>query len=213
MSENLKTINATPRKTHGTQKAVQLRRQGLVPAIVYGHKEAVVSISISVDDMKRVIRQGSRIIDVAIDGKPEKCLVQEVQWDVFGKDFLHVDFKRISADEKVQVTVAIQLRGTAKGQAEGGVVNMQLHDLEVECLATQIPDSIRINIADLDLDQAIHIRELKLPEGVKALGDPDEVVVSCAKPMEEEEKPAEAMEGAVEPEVITARKPAEEEAE
>ncbi len=213
MSEALKTINASARKSHGSQSAKQLRRKGMIPAIVYGHKEAVISISIAADDMRKVIRQGSRIIDVAIDGKPEKCLVQEVQWDVFGKDFYHVDFKRISADEKVHITVPIQLRGTAKGQAEGGVINMQLHDLHVECLATNIPDTIRINIAELGLDQAIHIRELALPEGVKVLGDPDEVVVTCAKPMAEEEKPAEAVEGAVEPEVISTRKPAEEEEE
>ncbi|HMP57946.1 MAG TPA: 50S ribosomal protein L25 [Gemmatales bacterium] len=208
MSEAIKSIPAQPRTRPGSQCAHQLRGGGQVPAVVYGHKEAVLTIAVPHDDMWKVIRQGARIIDVQMGGKSEHCLVQEVQWDHLGKEIQHVDFKRVSADEKVQVTVPVQLRGTSPGVAAGGVVNLVLHDLHIECLVINIPETLRVNISDLQLDGAIHIKELVLPEGVKVLGDPDEVVVQCV-PKVEEAEPAPGEAGAVEPEVITARKPDE----
>lgn len=209
MSEAIKVIPAQPRTQLGSQHALKFRRQGHVPAIVYGHKEEVLAISVPHDDMWKVVRQGARIIDVQIQGKSEHCLVQEVQWDHLGKEIHHVDFKRVSADEKVHVTVPVQLRGTAPGVAAGGAVNLVLHDLHIECLVTKIPDVLRVNIGELQLDQAIHIKELVLPEGVKVLGDPDEVVVLCAKKQEVVEPAPGTETGAIEPEVITARKPEE----
>jgi large subunit ribosomal protein L25 len=209
MSEAIKVIPAQPRTRLGSQHALKYRRQGQVPAVIYGHKEEVLAIAVPHDDMWKVIRQGARIIDVKIQGQSEHCLVQEVQWDYLGKEIQHVDFKRVSADEKVHVTVPVQLRGTAPGVAAGGAVNLVLHDLHIECLVTNIPDVLRVNIGELQLDQAIHIKELVLPAGVKVLGDPDEVVVLCTRKQEIVEPTPGAEAGAAEPEVITARKPEE----
>lgn len=213
MSEAIKVLSAVARPQVGSAHARRVRRQGRIPAIIYGHKEEVLAVAVDHDEMWKVIRQGARIIDVQVEGKSEHCLVQEVQWDHLGKEIQHVDFKRVSEDERVHVTVPVQLRGTAPGVAAGGVVNLVLHDLHIECLVTRIPDSLKVNISDLHLDQAIHIKELTLPEGVRVLGDPEEVVVVCTKKQEVTEPAPGADAGAAEPEVISARKPDEEEKE
>ncbi len=211
MSQTVTTLATEPRKEAGSEHARRLRRAGRVPGVVYGHKEAVLSISVKTDDLMAAIRHGARIVDVKSGGKTEKCLIREVQWDVFGKDIHHVDFTRVSADEKIKVTVPIQLRGTAPGLAEGGVLNFHTHQLHIECLATAMPDVIRVNVSELRLGQTIHIKELQVPEGVKVLGDPDEVVVAVVQKVEEKEPtPGVVAEGSAEPEVLTARKPTEE---
>lgn len=211
MSDLLTKLATEPRKHSGSQHARRLRGAGRVPAVVYGHKEEVLHVSVAADDIHRVIRQGSRIIDVQTGSKTEKCLVRDVQWDVFGKDINHVDFTRVSADERIHITVPVQLRGTAPGLSQGGVLNFHSHQLHIECLATAIPEAIRVNVGELQLGQAIHIKELVAPEGVRILGDPEEVVVAVVQKIEVvEPTTAPLAEGAVEPEVITARKPVEE---
>lgn len=211
MSEVSTHLEAQPRGEVGSQAAQQLRRQGLIPAVIYGHKEAVIAVALKKDDLQRVLRAHQRIVDVACQGKAEKCLIQEVQWDPLGRDIHHVDFKRVSLDEKLRVTVPLQLRGHAPGTTAGGVLNQPIHELEIECLSTAIPEYIRVNIGELQVGQAIHLKELQLPPGVEALGDPDDVIVQVTK--KAEEKAVEAIEaGPAEPEVIT-RKPAGEEAD
>jgi large subunit ribosomal protein L25 len=210
MSEQMTKVAAQPRSQSGSQHARRLRRQGRVPAVVYGHKEAVLHVSVAADEIHRIVRQGTRIIDVLADGRTEKCLIRDLQWDVLGKEIQHIDFTRVSADERIQVTVPIQLRGTAPGVSQGGVLNFVIHQVHIECLATAIPDAIRVNVGELQVGQALHIKELTPPEGVKILGEPEEVVVAVTQKIEVKEPTAAPVEGAVEPEVITARKPAEE---
>jgi large subunit ribosomal protein L25 len=158
------------------------------------------------------------VVDVQAEGKTEKALIKEVQWDHLGLEILHVDFARVAADERVEVNVRVELRGTAAGIATGGVIDQPIHLLAVECLAVALPDSIRVNVSALQLGQAIHVKELALPEGVKALTDPDAVVVQVIAKLVEPEATAAAPEGAVaaeqaEPEVIRRERPAEEEEE
>jgi large subunit ribosomal protein L25 len=203
-----------PRTTNGTRKARQLRKQGLVPAVLYGHKEQVLSLSLARDDLYRAVRHGTRVVDLQAGGKTEKALIRDVQWDHLGHDILHVDFARVSADERIVIEVRLEIRGTAPGVAAGGVVDQPLHTLKVECPALSPPESIRVNIGDLQLGQAIHVKELKLPDNVVAVTDGETVVVHVTQKMVEEEVAA-APAGApttAEPEVI-GRKPTEEEGE
>src|SRR5262249_15456530 len=158
------------------------------------------------------IHKGAHVIDLKTDGKTQKALIREVQWDHLGLEVVHVDFARISETERVHVTVPIEIRGTAPGIAAGGVLDQPMHAIEIECLAIAIPHSIRVNVGSLQMDQAIHVKELQMPEGVTALGEPDGVVVQVvAKELEEAAAPVPGAEAA-EPEVI-GRKPAEEEEE
>jgi len=206
------TIHAKLRQALGSHAARKLRRLGELPAVVYGHKEQPVHIILKKEDVWSLIRHGARVLDVVVENRAaEKCFVRDIQWDAFGKEVLHVDLVRIRTDERVRVTVPIQLRGTPAGVQAGGVLQQPMHTLEIECLAVSVPEAIRVNVADLQIGQAIHIRDLNLPEGVVALGDPEAIVVHVALP-KAEAAPTEEMPGPAEPEVI-GRKPAAEESE
>jgi large subunit ribosomal protein L25 len=193
-----------PRTDYGSRAAKRLReKEKRVPAVIYGHKQATLAVSVPLEDVERAIRSGSHVVDIQADGGTEKALIQEVQWDYLGKDVLHVDFLRVSEDERVTVPVKIELRGIAPGTGGGGgVLDQPLHTLTVECPAIRIPDSIRVNIGALQLGGAIHVRDLTLPPDVKVLDDPDAIVVHVtSKAMEPEAAPPVVATGA-EPEVI-----------
>jgi large subunit ribosomal protein L25 len=112
-----------------------------------------------------------------------------------------VDFARVSLDERVEVTVPLELKGTPKGEDEGGVLQQIVSDLEIECLVTDIPDKITHNVSEMKVDDALHIRDIKLPPGAKALQDEDLIVAMVKVIAEDEAAPAAEAETA-EPEVI-----------
>lgn len=214
MAETLVFVTQ-PRELKGSHGSRQLRKKGLVPAVVYGHKEATEAISLQSDDLQKAIRHGVRVLDLNTKGSVQKALIKEVQWDHLGKELLHVDFARIAADERVVVSVHLEIRGVAPGIAAGGVLDQPIHTLSVEALAISLPESIRVNVNELQLGSAIHVRDLVLPEGVKAMVDGDAVVVQVVQKQLEPEAAA-AVPGAAEsaePEVIGRQKTEEEEAE
>src|SRR5690606_3493849 len=155
------------------------------------------------------LAHGAHVFDLDLDGRSEKVLIKEVQYDHLGKEIIHVDFARVSLDERVKVTVALELKGEAPGEKEGGIVQQILSELEIECLVTEIPGLIVVDVSELKLDDEIRVKDLKLAAGIRSLVDEDQVVVSCQTVREEVE--TEAAEGADEPEVI-GRKADEEEA-
>ena len=204
-----------PRNSRGTREARRLRKQGLIPAVVYGHGEATISVALPGEDLAKIIRHGTHIVDLQTDGNVQKALIRDVQWDHLGRDLLHVDFARVGADERVVVTVPIEIRGVAPGIAAGGVLDQPMHSLSVECPVVAIPEHIRVNVGELQLGEAIHVRDLQVPENVKAMADPDAIVVHVtAKQVEEEPAPAAPVAAeAAEPEVIGRKAAEEEEAE
>jgi large subunit ribosomal protein L25 len=204
-------ITAQPREGLGSRKVKRLRDQGLVPGVVYGHKEAVVPVTLPKKELSTHIERGAHVFDLSIDGKAEKVLVKDVQYDHLGLEILHIDFARVSLDERVEVTVPLELKGEPKGAAEGGVLQQIVAELEIECLVTDIPDKITHNVSEMAIDDALHIKDLALPPGAKALQDAD-LIVAMVKVIEEEAAaPAAEAEGSAEPEVI-GRKPEEGEA-
>jgi large subunit ribosomal protein L25 len=200
-----------PREGRGSQKARQLRRQGLIPGVVYGHKQAAVSIALPAEELDHAIRHGARVVDLQAGQDVQKALIKEIQWDHLGKEIIHIDFARVDRDERVRVVVRLEVRGVAPGVAAGGVLDQPLHTLEVECLVSSVPESIRVNINELQLGQAIHLRDLTFPEGVKPLADPDAIVIQVTAPQAEPEAPAIPGAEQAEPEVIGRQKAAEEE--
>lgn len=212
MAESLSFVTQS-RKVDGSRGARRLRKQGLVPAVVYGHKEATVPIALSAAELEKAIRHGVRVVDLKTNGDVQKALIREVQWDHLGKHIVHVDFNRVAADERVVVSVPVEIRGVAPGIAAGGVLDQPIHTLSVECLVVSVPESIRVNVGELQLGSAIHVRDLVMPPGVKAMADADAVVVLVTqKQLEPEAVPVAAPTELAEPEVI-GRKPAAEEAE
>jgi large subunit ribosomal protein L25 len=213
------SLKTEPRKGQGSRDANRLRKVGRIPAVVYGHKETPASVTVSGDELRSIIRHHARTLQLVVGSKTETVLIQEVQHDHLGSEILHVDFRRVSKDERIKTTVDIELRGVAPGTNSGGVLDQPLHQVHVECPALAVPESIRVKIDSLLVGQAIHVKELELPAGVKILDDPDLVVVQVKQQVVQPEPtpvvaPTEAgAPVAAEPEVITKKKekPAEEE--
>jgi large subunit ribosomal protein L25 len=203
-------VTAKLRDGLGSRANKRLRDSGFIPGVIYGHKEAVVPVTLPKKEVVNHLDRGAHLFDLSLDGKSEKVLVKEVQYDHLGMEVLHVDFARVSLDERVEVTVPLELRGTPKGEAEGAVLQQIMSEIEVECLVTEIPEAIRHNVADLNKDDVLHVRDLKLPPGVKVLVDGDQIVATVREILEAEAAPVEGT--AAEPEVI-GRKPAEGEEE
>jgi len=198
------TIKAQTRTTTGTRVARRLRSQGLIPAIIYGHKEVPAAVVLPEHELALALEHGSHVLAVELDGSTSQCLIKDVQYDHLGHKPIHVDLARVSLDERVQVGVPIELRGTPAGASEGGVLDQILMEVQVECLVTQIPESIRVRVGTLGLGQTLRVRDLELPAGVTALVGGDEPVCTVRALGEEPTEAAE--EGPAEPEVITREK-------
>ena len=208
MAKN-QALNVQIRQSHGKRRNRRLRAGGSVPAVLYGHKRDVISLTLAQDEIAAVVRGGNRFVTLrgAIN---EDAFIKECQWDTWGNKILHIDFARVSAHEKIRVTVAIELRGEAPGTKDGGVVKHTLHSVELECEAASIPEKIEVNINNLAFNQILHVSDLVLPPGAKALAEPTTVVVGCTPQVEVSEESVDA--SGAEPEII-GRKKAEEEAE
>lgn len=189
------------RNEKGSRANKRLRDTGLLPGVVYGHKEAVIPITLPKKEVVTHLSHGAHLFDLAIDGKSEKVLVKEVQYDHLGIEVIHVDFARVSLDEKVEVTVSIELKGTPKGEEEGAVLQQIIVELEVQCLVTEIPEIIRHNVSDMAKDSVLRIKDLHFPPGVKPLADEDQIVATV-KEIQEETAAVAGEEGSAEPEII-----------
>jgi large subunit ribosomal protein L25 len=216
MAEAVK-LTTKDRSGHGTRHARRLRRSGQVPAVLYGHGEETLSLSLPADDLHKAIRHGARVVDLEHAGKTEKALIRDLQWDPLGHDILHVDFFRVSEHERILVDVRLELRGTAIGTAGGaGALDQPLHNLRIECPALSVPEVIRVNIAELQLNQALHVKDLVVPPGVVVKNDPEAIVVQVRPVVvEAAPTPAAATPAAeqAEPELIGRQKAAAEEEE
>lgn len=198
------TITTQPRTKLGTTECRRLRRNGRIPANVFGHGEAAEAVSVSEDAFRPVLTTGHKVVDLDIDGKTQKALVRDVQWDTFSKFVQHIDFVRVDATERMVVEVPVVLRGTPPGVSAGGVLDHQLHTLSVEAPAVQIPDSIEIRVLDLQIGDAIHVSDVELPPDVTMETPEDLIVVQVNEPMEipEEEEGLEAEAPGAEPELV-----------
>ena len=201
-------IAAEPRSALGSRANKRLRDSGKVPGVVYGHKEAVVPVALPKKELVNHLNKGAHVFDLGLSGKTEKVLVKEVQYEHLGIEVIHVDFARVSLDEKVEVTVPLELKGTPKGEADGGVLQQIIAELEVECLVTDIPDRVTHNVSEMGIDDALHVKDLALPPGAKAMQDAD-LIVAMVKVIAEDEAAAAPEAGAAEPEII-GRKPEDE---
>ncbi|HEY2159476.1 MAG TPA: 50S ribosomal protein L25 [Isosphaeraceae bacterium] len=202
--------DAAKNKGTGTRVARRIRKAGRIPAIVYGHKLDTQPISIGRDAIWSMLKTSTHLAELQWAGGGETVLVKDIQWDHLGKEILHVDFARVSADETVDAVVRLDLKGEAPGVVEGGVLEHLVHSIHVVCRAIAIPDSIKVDISGLHLNQGIHLRDLVLPEGVVAKGDPDLLIVHVTSrvTVAEPAPGTEPAEGAtsVQPEVIKAER-------
>lgn len=207
----IQSLTVETRKAAGSRAAARLRKQGKIPGIVYGHKIDPEPIVLTYKEVETTLHHGAHLVNLNLGGKTQSCLIKDVQYDHLGSTLIHIDLARVDLTERVTVKVPIELKGTAKGVGEGGVLRQELMDLEIECPVASIPESIRINVTDFPLDHVLHVKEIQLPEGVKAMADEDAVVLTVRIPLVRTEAAVAPVEGATaEPEVIAKGKIEEE---
>ncbi len=208
-------IRSEPRQPGNRHANERLRRQGLVPAVIYGHQETPEAVSLSRHDLDLALQHATHVVRLAVGGQERPYLIKEVQYDHLQKDPLHVDLMRVDEHERVKVRVPVALKGVPKGVLAGGELVQVLADVEVECPLLAIPEAVYCNVKDIEIDQMLHIREMEFPADVKPLHDADDIVllVRVKKAEEGPAAPAEAAAeaAAAEPEVI-GKKAKEEEA-
>lgn len=214
-------LDVEPREELGKNKAKDLREKGFVPAVVYAKDKGSQAIKISHSQLLRLIHQHrleNTVINLRIqgDGKRSKarpCLIKEIQHHPVSDGIIHVDFNEISLTEVIKVNVPVVAKGEPVGvKQEGGSLEHILWEIEVECLPTDIPQSIEVDVSQLKIGQAIHIKDVTFPSNIKVLDNPEAIVLSVTAPIKEEAVAAEGEEKA-EPEVIKEKKetPVEEE--
>jgi large subunit ribosomal protein L25 len=198
-------VSAKGREERGKNAARRLRREGLIPAVVYGGKGENVALAVDPKTLQKVLRSEAgrnAILKVDIAGKgATSAILKSWQVDPIKETFLHADFYRIAMDVAIRVTVPIQVRGEARGvKVDGGILEVILRAIEVECLPGDIPERIDIDVSDLGLNGALRVSDLPPTAKIKILQPPDQVVVHVVS-VKEEEVPATGAPAAVEGEV------------
>lgn len=174
-----------PRTGSGTAEARALRREGRVPAIAYGVGLDAVPISVDARLLYHALHSAAgenAILGLEIDGERHLALAREIQRHPVRREVLHVDFVTVSRTTKITVDVPIHLEGEAPGAEEGGVIEQSLHELSVEVLPLEVPDSLSLDISELGIGDVKRVSDIVLPAGVEALVDGDTAVVSVVVP-------------------------------
>jgi len=208
-------LEVEPRKELGRAGVKDLRQKGFIPAVVYADGKDSLPVKVSHSALLKLIHQ-HRIEGILINLKikddkkhtPRSCLIKEIQYDPVHGEVMHVDFNEISLTKVIKVNVPVVATGEPVGvKQEGGSLEHILWEIEVECLPTDIPKNIAVDVGQLKIGDSIHIRDLNIPSNIKVLNDQTAIVLSVAAPMKEEVVAA-PVEGEVpqEPEVIKEKK-------
>jgi large subunit ribosomal protein L25 len=216
------TVKATQRTDTGKGKVGRLRRDGTLPAVMYGHGEPSLMLAMSAHEFGRLldlIRGHSPIVEVEVDGQQaQKCVIKTLQRNPITGNLLHVDFQKVHPGEKITMNVPVIVTGSAEGVKQGGMLDHVLRTVPVRAAIDAIPEHFEIDVTSLKIDHSIHIRDLNRPDLEYTL-PLDSPIVTVLSPRKLTETPtaaeaaAEAEAGPAEPEVITEKKPTEEEAE
>jgi len=207
------SLSANSREGKGKGAARTLRSQGQIPAVIYGHGREPLALALNARDLDKMlshIQAESTVIEVTVGGQTAKTLIREIQRHPIKRQILHVDFQALVAGEKVTVSIPIVLQGIPEGvRLEGGVLDQTLREIEIEVDPSNIPDHVEYDVTNMVIGDSVHISDLKVPEGVEVLDDPETSVAVLAAPravIEETPVVAEAVEGeagaVAEPEVI-----------
>lgn len=209
------TLFVTKRNTVGKGAARKIRREGFIPAVLYGREIEPISLTVNPIDLKKALSTEAgenTLLELHVKGDGEEitkiALLRDVQYDNLTSRPIHFDFQEILMKELITVKVPVEVVGKAPAIQEGGILEEILREIEVECLPASIPNVIEIDVSQLGIGDSIHIGDLTLPEGVTVLHDPDETIITILSPVMEEVKPAaaeaaapaEGAEGEAEPE-------------
>lgn len=183
----IETLKADTRTDAGTHASRKLRKAGKIPTIIYGHGKAPQSVALTLHDVEVALGRGARTLHVDVAGSKEQFFIKAVQYDHLNATPIHMDLARVSKDERVKVRVGIELRGVAKGTTEGGILDLHMADIEIECGVMEIPDTFHPFVTDLDIGDSLYVRDLELPSGVVAITNADERIATVRSPEKEVE--------------------------
>jgi len=202
MANETPTLIAERRERTGSRYAKRLRRAGRLPAVIYGHQEDPVAVSVDQKETIDALRKGSHIVTVDIGGKGETCLVKDLQFGYLGDDVIHVDFTRVNLDEEVTVNVHLHFTGEPEAAKQpGAVLTTDLTELEIVCKASDIPHEIVVDLGQME--QSITVGEVQLPPGTRTDFEPDTPVAHIDWIAEEAAGEEVEVVGEEEPEIIT----------
>ncbi len=216
MSKQKNVLSIVERTVFGSGASRKSRREGHIPGILYGHGKKSTPFLLVENEWKKIIQHGNvHLVELKSDiGTPINALVKDIQFDYLNGKTMHIDFLEVKMDELITTTIDVIGHGTPVGIIQGGVLEQIIHKLEIKCLPKDIPENIEVDISGIELDKGIHVKELKLPEGVTAVPAPDSIVFHVIRLRIEEEATATAAEGAVvesaegtaaEPEIVGAK--------
>ena len=206
-------LTAQTRHEIGRNAVKKLKARGIVPATIYGGKEAPQNLQVSAREVSTLLSRAvgeNILIELEIDAKANRlALIQEVQHNAITRAILHVDFQTVSSDETIYASIPVEPFGESIGvKSYGGLLTQNVRSLEIECLPKDLPEIIKVDVSALNIGDAIHIKDIALPSGVTAVGEPDIAVFLVAEPTVVEEPVAAA--APTEPEVIKEKKEAPE---
>ncbi len=209
-------LSVVARENSGKGAARSLRREGRVPAVIYGHGREPKSLSINTRDLEKLLEHISAentVIDLDLDGTNSRTLIREIQRHPFKRQILHVDFQELVAGEKVIVRVPVILIGVPDGvRMDGGILDQTMRELEVEVDPSNIPNHIEVDVTKMVIGSSLHVSDITLPDGVEVVAEEDASVAVVSAPRAAVEAAAtDETEAGAEPEVIRAKKPDEEE--
>jgi len=192
------TLTAEPRTQKGSRPAGRLRRQGKVPAVVYGLESETLNVSVPARELAHILAGeagANALITLKLDGDEALTLARQIQRHPTRGDLVHVDFVRIRRDVAVQAEIPVHLEGEPAGVRDGGVLEQLLFTLSIEAKPADIPTAIEVDVSALEINDQIRLAELTVPSGVSVLHEEDELVVQVIPPRVEEEPVVEEVEG------------------
>ena len=194
-------LKVTIRKTTGNGAARELRRGGMIPAILYGPKAEPVMLSVTTKELENILMTsniGQVLLDLLIqNGKQQSrtAMIKELQTQPVSGSLLHVDFYEVAMDQKIKISIPVMTKGQSKGVEEGGVLQLVRHEVEVFCFPNNIPESLEVDVTDMNIGDSLHINEASIDEAIELVDETNFTLVTILSPKAEEEEVVEEEEG------------------
>ena len=171
-------VSAKNRQVSGSAESRRIRRNGRIPAVLYGRTGKAISLDLDALEFVRSVKgiSESTIVKVDVEGKSYDAFVKDTQRHIIDGKILHVDFYEVESGVVLRARVSLQIKGNPIGVREGGILETPLHEIEVECLPKDLPERIEVDVSELRVNQALHVRDIVLAEGVRLISGVDQVV-------------------------------------
>ncbi len=185
-------LKAETRSGRTKSESKTLRAAGKIPGIVYGKDMASALIAVDAREALAVLRSNPHaVVTMDVPGAGElPVMISEVQRDTLTGDVLHIDFHRIQMNQPVRTTVRAELVGEPQGVREGGIMQVQTHEIEIKCLPDRIPQAVEVDVSGLEMGDSLLVRDIRVPDGIEVKSDPTDVIVTILAPQKDKEEEA-----------------------